>query len=110
MDFKLVIDVKPDQNKKRVIVDYKNITTELLQLLTETYPYGYEDETIMFTNAKGERVEAVQLETDDAKYLIKVSAQLDKKVEVHLEQDDDFDDDNDLDSDVPEGDDDFDDD
>lgn len=96
--------MKPDQNKKRVIVDYKNITTDLLQLLTETYPYGYEDETVKLTNAKGERVEAVQLEPDDTKYMVKVSAQLDKKVEVHLEQDDE------LDAEIPENNDDFDDD
>jgi hypothetical protein len=82
---------KPD-NKKRVIVDYKNITQDLLLLLTETYPEGYEDDTITFTNAKGERVEAVQLETEDTKYLVKISAQLNKKVEVFIdEQDDDVD-------------------
>jgi len=78
---------KPD-NKKRVIVDYKNITQELLQLLTDTYPEGYEDDTITFTNAKGERVEAVQLETEDTKYLVKVSAQLDRKVEVFIDEQD----------------------
>lgn len=79
---------KPD-NKKRVIVDYKNITQDLLQLLTDTYPDGYEDETIVFNNAKGERVEAVQLETEDTKYLVKVSAQLNRKVEVFIDEQDD---------------------
>lgn len=79
---------KPD-NKRRVIVDYKNITQDLLQLLTDTYPEGYEDDTITFTNAKGERVEAVQLETEDTKYLVKVSAQLDRKVEVFIDEQDD---------------------
>ena len=85
---------KPD-SKKRVIVDYKNITQDLLLMLTDMYPEGYEDDTIMFTNAKGERVEAVELETEHTKYLVKVSAQLTKKVEVFIDEqdDDDLDDD-----------------
>jgi hypothetical protein len=76
---------KPD-NKKRVIVDYKNITDDLMHLLTDKYPEGYEDDTIIFTNAKGERVEAVELETEDTKYLVKVSAQLTKKVQVYIDE------------------------
>jgi ribosomal protein S16 len=45
----------------------------------------------MFTNAKGERFEAVELETEDTKYLVKVSAQLTKKVEVFIDEQDDAD-------------------
>ena len=78
---------KPD--KKRVIVDYKNITQDLLQLLSDEYPYGFEDETITFTNAKGERVEAVQLETEDTKYLVKISSQLVTKFEDFQDDDED---------------------
>jgi len=76
-------------NKKRVIVDYKNITQDLLQLLSDVYPEGFEDDTIFFTNAKGERVEAVPLETDDTKYLVKISAQLVTKFENFQDDDDD---------------------
>lgn len=94
---------KPD-NKKRVIVDYKNITEELLHMLTDKYPEGYEDDTIMFTNAKGERVEAVELETEDTKYLVKVSAQLTKKVEVFIDEQDDADDDLGDDDSIPDAD------
>jgi hypothetical protein len=85
------VQKKNQDNKKRVIVDYKNITQDLLLLLTDTYPDGYEDETIHFNNAKGERVEAVQLETEDTKYLVKVSSQLDRKVEVFIEDQDEDD-------------------
>lgn len=92
---------KPD-NKKRVIVDFKNITQELLQLLTDKYPEGYEDDTIMFTNAKGERVEAVELETEDTKYLVKVSAQLTQKVQVFIDEQDDTLDDDIADETIPE--------
>ncbi len=95
-------------NKKRVIVDYKNITEELLQLLSEEHPYGFEGETIHFTNAKGERVEAVPLETADTKYLIKVSTQLITKFEAF--QDDDEDDDSESEGTTEDLDDTFDDD
>ena len=81
--------------KKRVIVDYKNITNELLDLLNTTYPDGYEDAVIRFKNAKDEMVSAVPLETDDAKYLVKVSVQLAAKLEAFLEDDDDDDRDDD---------------
>jgi DNA-directed RNA polymerase subunit delta len=79
--------------KKRVIVDYKNITEDLLKLLTDTYPYGYEDFVVRFKNAKGENVQSIPLETDDTKYLVKVGIELDKVVEAFLDDDDDGDDD-----------------
>lgn len=77
--------------KKRIIVDYKNITNKLLSLLLETYPNGYEDNIIKFKNARNEWVSAVPLETEDAKYLVKVSVELDKKVEAFslMEEEDD---------------------
>jgi DNA-directed RNA polymerase subunit delta len=72
--------------KKRVIVDHKNISNELIQLLMEKHPYGYDDAVIKFKNAKGEIVSAVPLETEDTKYLIKVSVALTKRVEDYLEE------------------------
>lgn len=52
------------------------MTPDLMALLVEAYPDGFEYDTEYFTNAKGERVEAVPLETEDTKYLIKVSTTL----------------------------------
>ncbi|MCD2257778.1 hypothetical protein [Psychroserpens luteolus] len=64
-------------NLKRVIVDFKKLTPEILALLVEKYPYGYDDgHIISFTNAKNEIVEAVEVTTDDTKYLVKVSTKL----------------------------------
>lgn len=77
--------MKKQPEKKRVIVDYKNITNELLQLFSDTYPDGIDGKTIYFTNLKGERVEALPLETEDTKYLVKLSAQLVQKVEDFME-------------------------
>ena len=62
---------------KRVIVDYKKLTPEVLKLLVEHYPYGYdEDDILTFKNASGETVEAVEVSTEDTKYLVKISAKL----------------------------------
>ncbi|QNR25903.1 hypothetical protein [Croceimicrobium hydrocarbonivorans] len=85
---------KGSDAKRRVIVDYKNVTNEILDLFTDRYPYGYDDgDIIRFKNAKGEMVKAVPFETADTKYLVKVSVQMDQQIEAFLEDDDDDNDD-----------------
>ena len=62
---------------KRVIVDYKKLTPQLLRLLSEKFPDGYSDSDIItFDNHHNETIEAVQIETEDANYLVKVSSKL----------------------------------
>lgn len=68
--------------KRFVIKDVKSVDETLMALLARAYPEGFEGETEFFTNAKGERVECVPLETEDTKYLIKLSASLEKQVEA----------------------------
>lgn len=68
--------------KRNVIKDYKTMTPELMAVLVAAYPEGFEYDTVFFTNAKGEKVEAVPLETEDTKYLIKVSTSLEKQFEA----------------------------
>lgn len=78
---------KPD-NLKRVIVDFKKLTPEILKLLVEKYPDGYdEDHIIEFRNAKNELIEAVEVTTEDTKYLVKVSTKLVKTMENYDEDD-----------------------
>jgi hypothetical protein len=77
---------------KRVIVDYKKITPELLKLLVETYPDGYADSDIIsFKNLKGELIEAVEVDTEDTKYLVKISASLEQSMAYYDEDDEDQD-------------------
>lgn len=84
------MSVPKGQDKKRVIVDYKNITADILELFSERYPYGYDDEDIIkFQNSKGETVKAVPFETRDTRYLIKVSVEMDRKIEAFLDEEDD---------------------
>ncbi len=62
---------------KRVIVDYKKLTPEVLNLLTEKFPDGYGDrDIIVFDNHKNETIEAVEVKTEDTIYLVKVSSKL----------------------------------
>ena len=79
---------------KRAIVDYLKIPDEILQKLVEKYPFGYKNRDIItFTNAKGEKVEAVELKTEDTIYLVKVSQKLVDKMDDYEEEDEEEDDD-----------------
>ncbi|CAM4123644.1 hypothetical protein ACU8V7_09970 [Zobellia nedashkovskayae] len=82
-------------NLKRVIVDFKKLTPEVLKLLVAAYPDGYDDRNIIsFRNASGERIEAVEVLTEDTKYLVKISAKLEYTMENYDEDDyEDFEDD-----------------
>ncbi|RRQ49762.1 hypothetical protein DZC72_04000 [Maribacter algicola] len=73
---------------KKVIVDFKKLTPEVLKLLVERYPDGYDDRNIIsFKNAQGERIEAVEVLTEDTKYLVKISAKLEYTMENYDEDD-----------------------
>ena len=90
---------KVNDNLKRIIVDFKKLTPEILGLLVEKYPDGYdEDHIITFRNAKNELVEAVQVDTEDTRYLVKVSVKLVKTMENYDEDDYEYYDDDDPDA------------
>nr|WP_314897939.1 DNA primase [uncultured Flavobacterium sp.] len=74
---------------KRVIVDYAKLTNEILNLLVEKFPDGYDDSDIIrFRNAKNELIEAVEVRTEDTIYLVKVSTKLADRIENYDEDDD----------------------
>ncbi len=61
----------------RKLVDYKKLDHELAALLIETYPDGYgDDDIISFRNAHGDIIEAVEVQTPETLYLIKISKSL----------------------------------
>ncbi|MGB5362158.1 MAG: hypothetical protein WBN17_02525 [Aureibaculum sp.] len=77
----------------RVIVDFKKLTENILNLLVEKYPDGYNDSDIItFKNAQGETIEAVEVNTEDTKYLVKVSVKLEQRMEDFADDDTDDDD------------------
>ena len=71
---------------KRRIIDYEKLTTEVLDLLVEKFPDGYNYDDIMtFQNAKGETVKAVEVRTEDTIYLVKIGVKLEQKMEDYFE-------------------------
>ena len=88
---------------RRVIVDYKKLNKEILDLLVEKFPYGYEPEDIItFRNAQNEVIEAVEVRTEDTIYLVKVSKRLADTMESFQDDDSDFDDEEKDSTDTPE--------
>lgn len=74
---------------KRIIVDYSKLTNEILNLLMEKFPDGYDDSNIIrFRNAQNELIEAVEVRTEDTIYLVKVSTKLASRLEKFEEEDD----------------------
>ncbi|WP_186988509.1 hypothetical protein [Constantimarinum furrinae] len=73
---------------KRIIVDFKKLTPEILSLLVDKYPDGYDDDhVITFKNAQNETVEAVEVRTEDTVYLVKVSSRLENSM-ANFDEDD----------------------
>lgn len=88
---------------RRVIVDFKKLTPEILTLLVDKYPYGYDDDQIIsFKNAKNEIIEAVEVRTADTIYLVKVSKKLENSMEKFDVDDYDNEDMQDPIADIPE--------
>ena len=74
---------------KRVIVDYSKLTNEILNLLVEKFPEGYDDSNIIrFKNHKDETIEAVEVRTEDTIYLVKISTKLSDRMISFDEEDD----------------------
>ena len=75
---------------KRVIVDYSKLTNEILNLLVEKFPDGYDDSNIIrFKNHKDETIEAVEVKTEDTIYLVKISTKLSDRM-INFDDDDDI--------------------
>ncbi|WP_396145882.1 DNA primase [Flavobacterium sp.] len=73
---------------KRIIVDYAKLTGDILNLLVEKFPDGYDStDIIRFRNAKDELIEAVEVRTEDSIYLVKVSTKLANRMEKFDEED-----------------------
>ena len=78
---------------KRILIEYSKLTKEILDLLIEKYPDGYDySDIIKFQNSKGETISAVEVKSEDTAYLVKISNQLEKTMEDYLDDDDSFDD------------------
>lgn len=74
---------------RRIIVDYAKLTGDILNLLVDKFPEGYDDSDIIrFRNAQNELIEAVEVRTEDTIYLVKVSTKLANRMERFEEEED----------------------
>jgi hypothetical protein len=75
---------------KRIIVDYSKLTNEILNLLVEKFPDGYDDSNIIrFKNHKNETIEAVEVQTKDTIFLVKISTKLSDRI-INFDEDEDI--------------------
>ena len=74
----------------RKIVDYQKLNENILTLLVEKFPDGYEEpDIITFRNANYELIEAVEVRTNDTIYLVKISKRLADSMENFESEEDD---------------------
>ena len=71
----------PSAGKKRLVVSYKNLSPELLELVKEKYPRGYFDDVFKVDKGNGDFFHAITLDTEDATYLVKVDVKIDTEIE-----------------------------
>ena len=75
---------KKNNSLKRIIVDFKKLNKDILDLIMERYPNGYGDRDIIcFRNARGDWVECIEVRTEDTMYLVKVSKRLSVAIEEY---------------------------
>lgn len=73
-------------NRKKLIINYANVTPELMEAIRKKYPLGWINHTIKVPQAGGGFFFAITLDTEEASYLIKVPV----KVDTKSDKDEDF--------------------
>jgi hypothetical protein len=58
--------------KKRIIKKYEHLDAEILQMIKQRYPDGFEESLISFQTPSGELSLALPFETEEFSYLIKM--------------------------------------
>jgi len=73
-------------NRKKLIINYANVTPELKEAILKKYPLGWINHTIKVPLSGGAFFFAITLDTEEASYLIKVPV----KVDTKSDKDEDF--------------------
>lgn len=73
-------------NRKKLIINYANVSPELMEAIRKKYPLGWINNTIKVPQAGGTFFYAITLDTEEASYLIKVPV----KVDTKTDKDEDF--------------------
>ena len=77
-------------NKPRVIQDFEKLAKDIQEQIKLTYPNGFSQHLIQFTNKEGKLVSALPFETDEKYYLVRMTTQEANDI---IYADDDYDDD-----------------
>ncbi len=86
--------------KKRLVVSYKNCSEEVLQAIKLKYPLGYNDAIIKVQKPNGDFFHAITVDLEDASYLVKVDVKIDNLTAEEFEKE--FGSKNSSDADAPE--------
>tara|TARA_R110001592_G_scaffold96041_3_gene276144 strand:+ start:4825 stop:5196 length:372 start_codon:yes stop_codon:yes gene_type:complete len=86
-------------SKPRVIKDFDKLDVEIQEQIKLSYPEGFEDNLIYFTNKEGKRVSALPFETEEKYYLVRMTVE---EAQQLIEDDDDYDADGNLKDDIKE--------
>jgi hypothetical protein len=65
------------ETRKKVIVHINNISPEVMEIVHEKYPDGYQDHVFKVTKPNNDFFYAFTVDTDDTSYLIKVDVKID---------------------------------
>ncbi len=74
------------EQKKRLVVSYKNCPVEVLQALKEKYPTGYGDAIIKVQKPSGDFFHAITIDFNNVSYLVKVDVKIDNLTEEEFEK------------------------
>lgn len=75
-------------NKPRVVKDYEKLDSAIQEQIKLTYPYGFADNLVSYTDKEGKRRTALPFETDEKYYLVRMTVS--EAVQI-IDEDDDFD-------------------
>jgi len=69
--------------KKRLVVNYNNVSPEVLEAIRLKYPLGYSNHVIKVKTRGDDFFYAITVDTADASYLVKVPVKIDTKGNVN---------------------------
>ncbi|MDR1864182.1 MAG: hypothetical protein LBR08_01280 [Bacteroidales bacterium] len=74
------------EQKKRLVVNSKSCSEEVLKAIREKYPMGYGDALIKVQKPNGDFFHAITVDFEDVSYLVKVDVKIDNLTEEEFEK------------------------
>ena len=79
--------INMQKERKKLIINYQNVSPELMEAIRKKYPLGWVNHKIKVKTTGDAFFFAITVDTDEASYLIKVPVKIDNKSE---KDDEDF--------------------